>query len=137
MRILNYIFRVASTTPSDDCVPDKYSTLLKNLERDIEITDAGQGDSVNIGATTPSAANRGKPWIRRDRNGAPFGLWQFFRNAWVNMGFTVGDQIWYHGEPGDIAEPWFLADGNNNTLNRSADFDVANKLYIKEFRGFS
>lgn len=137
MRTIKFIYRVVKLAASEDCTPASYRELQKRLEQDIEITDAGNGDSVNIGTTTPTPANTGKPWIARDQDGFPLGLLQFFRNRWVNMGFIIGDQIFFHGPVAGITEPWFLADGNNGTANRLPDMDQPNNLFIKEFRGFS
>lgn len=136
-RFIPFIFRRTEITPAEDCIPDKLNQLLDILEATIEIVDAGSGDSVNIGPTTPSPDNTGKPWIRDDRNGVPFGLWQYHDNEWRNMGFKVGDQMWFHGPAEFIVQPWFLADGTHQTSDRSGAFDAVNDVYIQEFRGFS
>lgn len=41
------------------------------------------GSEVNTGSSTPSAANRSKPWLRTNADGSDDGQWVFFNGYWV------------------------------------------------------
>ena len=137
-RLVPFIFRTTNLTPAQDCIPDKLSVLLSEIEEFMQIVDTSGGE-VNTGSLTPSPEDAGKPWIREDVNGAPLGLWQSFNGVYHPMGFVVGMQIQIHEPVGspvitELQPPWFLANGSNNTEDRTAE-NTVDHTFI-EFRGF-
>lgn len=134
--LVPFIFRQTNLTPAQDCLPDKLSVLLDDIAEFMQIVDTSGGE-INTGSLQPSPEDVGKPWIREDTLGAPLGLWQSFNGVYHPLGFVVGMQMDIHATDPEIAElrpGWFLADGLNQTEDRSGEFTGSRKII--EYRGF-
>lgn len=62
------------STPETDW-PLMVSLMTSNL--------SGSLSTVNSGSSTPSAANRDKPWLRTNADGSDDGQWTFYKGFWV------------------------------------------------------
>lgn len=61
------------TNPSDD-IPNIIAPNLRAIF---------SGNEVNVGSSTPSAADRSKPWIRTNSDGSDDGVWSYYAGYWV------------------------------------------------------
>lgn len=61
------------------------------------------GNEINIGSSTPAAADRTKPWIRINSDGTDDGVWQFFGGYWIQKHpMAQGMVICYEGTLTDL-----------------------------------
>ena len=62
------------------------------------------GNEVNFSSSTPTAANRTKPWFRVNTDGTDDGMWVFYNGFWVQKHpIPVGLVCMYEGAQVDIA----------------------------------
>lgn len=91
---------MALTVPPDLCweTPQTTIPIIASLLRAIF-----NGNEWNTGSTTPSPADRTKPWDRTNSDGTPDGVWNYYNGFWTQQHpLPPGFVGMWEGDPANI-----------------------------------
>lgn len=121
------------------------SDLLRLLAdtASVQVVDPQADNFFVYGSEEPGPSFTDRPWIRRDDEGRPLGVWVYYKGSWIkSYSYDVGQKLVFSGSTTQIQPPFYLADGNNGTTDMTdhmtptgnhSDYDVG----YMEYRGYT
>ena len=98
--------------PADACfttVADLFQMIQENFS--VDLSAGVNNDFVVIGHQVPGEDDKGKLWVRKQRNGSFQGFYLFVDKAWQRIFNRRNDEvIWMHGDSREIPDGYQLID---------------------------
>jgi hypothetical protein len=99
--------------------------LLDLLPEAVEVTFEDAETFVSVGSATPDEESQNSPWFRQSQTGDFLGLHMYVGGEWrLAPSIPIGSVIGIANlDTTNIPYGFEIANGDNNTVDRSADFE--------------